>query len=237
MSPELSIVIPAYNEEDNLGPLIREIREVMAADTVCEIVCVDDCSSDRTRAVVEAEAALPGTPVRLVSHTERSGQSQALVSGVRAARGEWIATLDGDGQNPPGEIPRLYALLRDAWAEDPAVVCVAGIRQGRHDTAWRRFSSRVANTVRMFLLQDGISDTGCGLKVFRRDAFLALPLFDHIHRFLPAMFQAAGGKVIGAEVSHRPRMAGESKYGTWDRLRVGIADLIGVSWLRRRLLK
>ena len=164
-------------------------------------------------------------------------RSQALVSGVRAAHGQWIATLDGDGQNPPSEIPRLFTTLRDAHAADPAVVCVAGIRRSRQDSAWKRLSSKVANAVRMWLLQDGISDTGCGLKVFKRNAFLALPLFDHIHRFLPAMFQAAGAKVIGVEVSHRPRSGGESKYGTWDRLSVGIADLIGVSWLRRRILR
>jgi dolichol-phosphate mannosyltransferase len=226
---DLSIVIPVRNEAGNIGPLVAEIRAALDGDAPYEIVYVDDGSTDSTLAELRALAA-SGAPLRVVRHARSCGQSAAIRSGVKAARGAWIATLDGDGQNDPGDIPRLWAMAR---AEN-APVLIAGWRQKRRDTWLKRLSSRIANGVRGHMLGDATPDTGCGLKVFRRDLFLELPYFDHMHRFLPALVKRAGGRTVSVPVNHRPRASGRSNYGTLDRLAVGIVDLFGVMWLMRR---
>jgi dolichol-phosphate mannosyltransferase len=171
-----------------------------------------------------------------VRHAGNFGQSAAIWSGVAAARAPLVATLDGDGQNDPADIPKLVAALAEA-APTERVVMVSGLRLARHDTWLRRISSRIANAVRRRALGDGALDTGCGLKVFRREVFLALPRFDHMHRFLPALIQRDGLAVRYLAVAHRPRLRGASKYGMLDRLWVGVVDLLGAMWLRRRALK
>jgi glycosyltransferase involved in cell wall biosynthesis len=228
---ELSVVIPVRNEAPNIAPLVAEIRA--ALDGICdyEIVYVDDGSSDETAAALRALAA--GFPrLRLLRHRQSAGQSAAIRSGVKAAAAPWIATLDGDGQNDPADIPRLWQIARAAPAEEKLLV--AGWRQRRRDSGVKRLSSRIANRVRGALLGDGTPDTGCGLKIFRRALFLDLPFFDHCHRFLPALVKREGGRVVSVAVNHRPRERGTSNYGTLDRLFVGIADLLGVMWLMRR---
>lgn len=229
---ELSVVVPVHNEAENLKPLIDEIVQALEGLSDYEIVYVDDGSTDDTLA--RLTALLPNFPrLRVLHHKKGCGQSTALLTGIRAASGTAIATLDGDGQNDPADIPRLLQALRELQHETPKAM-VAGYRKKRKDTGWRKFSSRVANTVRGGLLGDNTPDTGCGLKVFSRALFLELPYFDHMHRFLPALAQRAGGKVISVEVNHRPRLSGVSKYGTWQRLWVGIVDMFGVIWLQRR---
>ncbi len=225
----VSVVVPVRNEAENIGPLIAEITAALAGETY-EIVYVDDGSTDGTAAALEA--ARVRSPTLLVRHHRVScGQSAAIMTGVRAARGTWIATLDGDGQNDPADIPALLAQARRAGG---AFALIAGHRTRRQDRWVKRLSSRIANRVRARVLRDDTPDTGCGLKVFRRDAFLALPHFDHMHRYLPALFLRAGGSVASVPVGHRPRLQGQSKYGTFDRLWVGLVDMAGVAWLQRR---
>jgi dolichol-phosphate mannosyltransferase len=207
---------------------------------------VDDGSADDTADAVRAAAAAapPHGPVRLLRHAVSCGQSAGVVTGVRHARAPWIATLDGDGQNDPADIPRLWDRARRAneGAEEGAeeaggqgrATMVAGWRTTRRDTATKKLASRVANRVRARLLGDATPDSGCGLKVFPRDLFLALPQFDHMHRFLPALVIRAGGRVVSEPVGHRPRLRGRSNYGTLDRLAVGVLDILGVAWLQRR---
>jgi dolichol-phosphate mannosyltransferase len=228
---DLSIVIPVRNEAANIAPLVAEIRASLDGSVDYEIVYVDDGSGDAT--VAEIRALAQGFPrLRLVRHDRSYGQSAAVRSGVKAARAAWIATLDGDGQNDPGDLPRLWQIAREAPAAPPLLI--AGHRRKRRDTLVKRLSSRIANGVRARLLGDGTPDTGCGLKLFRRDLFLDLPFFDHIHRFLPALVQRAGGRTVSVAVNHRPRQRGVSNYGVFDRLWVGITDLLGVMWLQRR---
>lgn len=229
---ELSVVVPVHNEADNIEPLVAEIESALKSLRDHEIIYVDDGSTDDTQAVLLA-LAKRNPRLRVLRHQSCCGQSTALLSGIRAARGKIIATLDGDGQNDPADIPKLHAALKAA-AGSEALSMVAGYRAKRQDTDWRRFSSKVANAVRGSLLRDHTPDTGCGLKVFPREVFLALPYFDHMHRFLPALVQRAGGRVQSVEVNHRPRLRGTSKYGTWHRLWVGLVDLLGVMWLQRR---
>jgi dolichol-phosphate mannosyltransferase len=233
---DLSVVIPAHNEAENVGPLLEEIGAAMrfAGAPSYEVVLVDDGSSDGTGS--RAEAAAKAVPqLRVVRHPSPAGQSFATVTGVRAAAGRWIATLDGDGQNDPADIPRLLA-AREAHAASPGggPLLLAGYRKARRDSWLKRVSSRVANGVRGRLLGDRTPDTGCGLKLFEREAFLALPHFDHLHRFLPALFIRAGGRVVSVEVGHRPRTRGRSHYGLFNRLWVGIVDMFGVMWLIKR---
>jgi dolichol-phosphate mannosyltransferase len=231
VTPELSVVIPVCNEAENVLPLAREIQAALSGRSF-EIIFVDDGSTDGTAEAVSAARAEGPAPVRLLRHSFRSGQSAAIVSGVRAARGVWIATLDGDGQNDPADIPALLA-MRDLPASR-GVRLYMGHRVARRDTPWRRFQSRIANRVRSALLGDATPDTGCGIKLFDRDTFLDLPKFDHMHRFLPALYMRAGARVESVPVRHRARSRGISKYGMLDRLWVGIVDLFGVMWLRRR---
>lgn len=230
-APEFSIVIPVKDEAESIGPLIDEIAVCLENVARFEVVCVDDGSRDDTPAVLrQTQARHPW--LRIVRHENTCGQSTAILSGVQRAEADWIVTLDGDGQNPPGEIVKLV----NAWtrAGDARVWMVAGQREKRHDNWLRRVSSRVANTVRAGLLRDGVLDTGCSLKLFRRDIFLALPYFDHMHRFLPALVQRQGGHVIVVPVAHRPRARGVSKYGFHNRLWPGLVDLAGMMWLQRR---
>jgi dolichol-phosphate mannosyltransferase len=222
-APLISVVVPVRNEAPNIAPLVAEIRAALAG-TPHEIVYVNDGSTDGT------EQELEGTGVRWLRHRQSCGQSAAVVSGVKAARGSWIATLDGDGQNDPADIPRLLARAQAEGGE----ILIAGHRVNRKDTAVKRFSSRIANRVRARLLQDATPDTGCGLKVFPRALFLELPHFDHMHRYLPALVLRQGGRVVSEPVNHRPRTRGVSNYGTLDRLAVAFMDLIGVAWLQRR---
>ena len=228
---ELSVVIPARNEAPNVAPLVTEIRRALDGKLDYEIVYVDDGSSDATAAEIRRLAA--GFPrLRLLRHQKSCGQSMAVRTGVKAAEAPWIATLDADGQNDPADIPRLWEIARGAPAAPPLLV--AGHRQKRRDTWSKRMASKLANAIRRAMLGDGTPDTGCGLKLFRRDLFLDLPAFDHMHRFLPALVLRQGGKVVSVAVNHRPRERGKSNYGVLDRALVGVVDLFGVMWLMRR---
>lgn len=226
----LSVVVPAFNEAGNLPALIAEVVRALRETIAFEIVCVDDASSDGTlHALRGLKAQVP--ELRILHHDERCGQSAAIRNGVRAARGAWIATLDGDGQNDPADIPRLLA-ARDAAAPDTRML--AGWRVRRRDPGGKRWASRWANAIRTRLLRDATPDTGCGLKLFERDAFLELPYFDHMHRYLPALMQRMGWGTLSVPVAHRPRTSGVSKYDNLGRALAGVGDLRGVAWLMRR---
>jgi dolichol-phosphate mannosyltransferase len=228
--PDLSVVVPVFNEEDNVAPLIEEIVAALRGRVAFEIVYVDDASRDATPD--RLRHALDYYPeLRVLRHARQSGQSTAVRSGVRAARGAWIATLDGDGQNDPADIPKLLA-ARDAGGADTRLY--AGWRVERRDSGSKRWASRWANAIRAWLLDDATPDTGCGIKLFERAAFLDLPYFDHMHRYLPALMQRAGWRTVSVPVNHRPRTAGVSKYNNLRRAWVGISDLRGVAWLIRR---
>lgn len=230
---KISIIVPVYNEADNIISLIDEIVAAMNQAEAYEIIYVDDGSNDDT-AVVLKQAQQNVRALRVIRHQQSCGQSTAVYTGIKAANYPCIATLDGDGQNDPADIPRMYQVLMQQREITRNLAMVAGWRNKRHDSAWRLFSSKVANAVRSTLLGDNTPDTGCGLKVFLRDEFLKLPYFDHMHRFLPALILRAGGQVISEPVSHRARAHGYSKYGTLDRLWVGITDILGVIWLQKR---
>ena len=229
---ELSIVIPVLNEAASITGLLEEIAQQLDGQLDYEIVVVDDGSTDSTPAVLQ-DARGRLARVRVLRHRERCGQSAALASGVAAARSEWVATLDGDGQNDPADIMKLYRTMQQSGNQ---VKLIAGYRRQRRDSTLKRISSRVANAVRSAMLDDDSPDTGCGLKLFPRSLFLSLPLFRNMHRFLPALVKRAGGAMVIVEVNHRPRRQGQSKYGVMNRLWVGIVDLCGVWWLRRRAL-
>ncbi|NBC96677.1 MAG: glycosyltransferase [Deinococcus-Thermus bacterium] len=232
-TPAVSVVIPMHDEAENVAPLIGDILAACAG-TAIEVIAVDDGSRDDTGGEA-ARIAAADRRVRLLRHPRAAGQSAAAHSGVLAARAPIVCTLDGDGQNPPEELPKLYGpLLADRVG---TLGLVAGQRVGRQDTISKRWGSLLANRVRGWLLRDGTRDTGCGLKGFRRDAFLALPYFDHMHRYLPALFKAQGWEVALVDVSHRGRMAGRSKYNNVRRALVGAHDLIGVAWLIKRRKK
>jgi len=228
--PDLSVVVPVHNERDNIVPLLTEVAAALRGCCDFEIVYVDDCSRDDSLAVLTAAKA-QFAELRVVRHLAQSGQSTAIRSGVKAARGAWIATLDGDGQNDPADIPKLISLR----GESPASIKLfAGWRVNRKDSGSKRWASKFANALRSRLLRDATPDTGCGIKLFERAAFLDLPYFDHMHRYLPALMQRAGWQVQSVPVNHRPRGAGQSKYNNFNRALVGIADLRGVAWLIRR---
>ncbi len=228
----LSVVIPVCNEVENVAALAGEVQAALPAHQPYEIIFVDDGSADGTAAAVLGARAAGIPEIRLLRHSRRCGQSAAVWSGVRAARADWIATLDGDGQNDPADIPMLLDALR---AGGPALRLVMGNRKASRKDSWlRKVSSQIANGVRGRILRDGTPDTGCGIKVLHRATFLELPRFNHMHRFLPALFQRAGAKVISVPVRHRPRTRGASKYGVHNRLWVGIVDLFGVRWLIAR---
>ncbi|MBB3268058.1 dolichol-phosphate mannosyltransferase [Azospirillum sp. OGB3] len=230
----LSVVVPVFNEAENVLPLLEEIERALSPAAVLgrafEVIYVDDGSSDDT--LTRLAPVVAAGRLRLVRHVRRSGQSAAVRTGVKAARGEWIATLDGDGQNDPADIPALFALAAKGGPDAP--VLVGGLRKKRQDTLSKRLASRFANAVRQSFLQDGCTDSGCGLKLFRRDAFLDLPFFGAMHRFLPALFRSHGHPVAYVPVNHRPRERGVSKYTNWRRGLIGVVDLLGVYWLKRR---
>jgi len=229
---DISIVVPVKNEEENIAPLVSEICAALAGKQF-EIIYVDDGSTDKTWPVLqELMSSIP--QLRVVRHRTSCGQSTAVLSGVRAAQAPLIATLDGDGQNDPADIPRLLDVLQRERGVDGTIGCVAGWRTKRQDSTLRKLSSWIANGVRSRLLHDDTPDTGCGLKVFSREAFLRLPYFDHMHRFLPALFLRDGLRVVSEPVNHRSRERGTSKYGLHNRLWVGLVDIVGVSWLLRR---
>lgn len=228
---DYSIVIPLHNEAPNVAPLVEEILAATADDPPRRIVLVDDASTDRTAEEARRLGATHGPVIELIHNSHRCGQSTSVWNGVQAADSQWVVTLDGDGQNDPIDIPAVLEKLREAPTEDLLVI---GHRVSRKDSWLKRRASRVANAVRGALLHDRSPDTGCGLKGFSRRVFLELPYFDHMHRFMPALILQHGGDVVSIPVHHRPRMAGDSKYGILDRLWVGIVDLFGVAWLARR---
>ena len=228
-SPAVSVVVPVRNEAENVRPLTDEIAAALNGRWRFELVFVNDGSTDGTEAALTAlKAERPW--LRQVKHETSCGQSAAVRSGVAAARAPLVATLDGDGQNDPSFIPALLTALE----QGSNIGLVAGQRVGRRSGGFKKLQSRIANGVRAAILRDGTRDTGCGLKAFRRDAFLALPYFDGLHRFLPALFRRDGYAIAYVDVIDRPRRHGVSNYGLWDRLWVGILDLAGVRWLIRR---
>ncbi len=229
---KLSIVIPMHNEEDNVEALVREIDIACADIDSKELILVDDGSKDKTAQLIldmQKEFAW----IRLLQHKPAGGQSAAVHSGVQVAHGEIICTLDGDLQNPPSEIPKLVAPF-DAADAPEHLGLVAGQRVDRQDTWAKKLGSRFANGLRSWMLDDDTRDTGCGLKAFRRDAFLELPFFNHMHRYLPALFKRQGYAIVHVDVSHRERGGGASKYTNFQRALVGVHDLFGVAWLIRR---
>ena len=227
----ISIVAPACDEAENLPELVRNVAGAFSAVDAWELIVVDDGSRDNSAAVL---AGLQGehAALRVIRHPSRRGQSAAMCSGADAARHAWLGFLDADGQNDPGDLARLYSEMLNAGGRAPGMVM--GARQKRRDGWLTRVSSRVANAVRAGLLRDRTPDTGCSLKVLARADFLALPRFDHMHRFLPALLLREGLQTVSRPVAHYPRRAGRSKYGLGNRLWVGIADLLGVWWLGRR---
>jgi dolichol-phosphate mannosyltransferase len=226
----VSIVVPVRNEADNVSPLIAEIAGALDGRWHYEIIYVNDGSTDATAERIAAVMKQRGN-LRQISHAASSGQSAAVRSGVRAARGAIVATLDGDGQNNPAFLPDLISAIEQGGAR---VGLAAGQRVGRKDTGFKKFQSRIANGIRNAILHDGTRDTGCGLKAFRREVFLMMPYFDGLHRFLPALVRREGYEIAYVDVTDRPRLSGVSNYGFFDRLWIGIMDLAGVWWLIRR---
>ena len=230
-APKLSVVVPVYNEAENVGKLASEIAVAMEGASY-EMIFINDASSDGTLKVLgELKTDFPA--LRVLSHRKNAGQSRAVRTGVLAARSEYIATLDGDGQNDPADIPALYAQITRADA--PAnLALVGGRRAKRQDSYAKKIASKYGNMVRKKLLNDEADDTGCGLKLFTREAFLRLPYFDHVHRYIPALMLREGYVIEFCDVNHRHREFGVSKYTNFGRLMVSIADLRGVMWLNRR---
>ncbi|MFJ7284973.1 glycosyltransferase family 2 protein [Pseudomonas sp. NPDC099000] len=228
----VSVLIPAKNEANNLKSLLEEIR-IALVDEAYEIIVVDDGSTDATLQELRQSKYSGLSTLRILRHERSLGQSTSLYHAALAARGQWLATLDGDGQNDPADIPGMLALVRSELAIVDLQL-VAGHRVNRRDSASKRWASRFANGLRSRMLKDQTPDTGCGLKLIQRAAFLRLPYFDHMHRFIPALIQRHNGRMITHPVNHRPRTAGVSKYGNIDRALVGILDLVGVWWLIKR---
>ena len=227
--PDISVVVPVHNEQGAAGPLAREIADAFAGRSY-EMVFVDDASRDDTLAELRGlMSELPA--LRVLSHSANAGQSRAVRTGVLAARGAIVVTLDGDGQNPPADAPKLADLLA---ASPSTVALVGGVRAKRQDSGAKRQASLWANRIRRKLLGDDADDTGCGLKAFRRDVFLRLPYFDHVHRYLPALMIREGYENRYLEVDHRHRETGRSKYTNWGRLMASFSDLLGVMWLKTR---
>jgi glycosyltransferase involved in cell wall biosynthesis len=227
----ISVVLPVYNERDNVAPLLQEV-EAALGDRELEVIAVDDRSTDGSLQELRRLGA-DHRWLRVVSLARHAGQSAAFAAGADAARGDVVVLMDADGQNDPADVPVLLEIL----ARTSDCAAVVGYRVGRRDSHWKRFQSRVANAVRNRLTGDQIRDTGCSLKVIRRGAYQGLIRFDGMHRFLPTLIRLSGGKVLEAPVSHRPRIRGKSKYGMWNRGIVALRDALGVRWLRRRALE
>jgi glycosyltransferase involved in cell wall biosynthesis len=227
----ISVVFPVYNERDNLAPLLAEVEATLNSMKM-EVIAVDDCSTDGS---LEELLRLreEHKSLRVVSLERHAGQSAAFAAGMELARGDPVILMDADGQNDPADVPALLDILNN----DPDCAAVAGYRVNRADSSWKRIQSRVANSVRNWLTGDRVRDTGCSLKVVRRSAIHGLVSFDGMHRFFPTLIRQAGGKVVEAPVSHRPRLSGKSKYGMWNRGMVALRDALGVRWLRRRALE
>jgi dolichol-phosphate mannosyltransferase len=234
VSIELSVVVPVKDEAGNAVPLLMEICAALRGVAAFEAIFIDDFSKDATAAeLLAAKAQAP--ELRVLKHQNNCGQSRAIRTGVQHARGRLVATLDGDGQNDPADIPALLTQWRNTEGKTARPLgLVAGQRRTRQDSFMKRFASRFGNGVRGWLLNDRTRDTGCGLKLFSREAFLRLPYFDHMHRFMPALMLREGFEIAHQDVNHRPRQKGQSKYGTLDRLWVSISDIQGVLWLKRR---
>jgi dolichol-phosphate mannosyltransferase len=231
--PSISVIVPVFNEVESIGALIAEIVAAASIVPIREIVYVDDGSTDGTLLQLQLQMRTVEM-LRVIRHGRRLGQSASFLSGARAASQELLVFMDGDLQNDPADIAELYR--RFIASKDGFCLAVLGQRGVRQDSLARRISSRLANRLRSALLKDGTRDTGCSLKLIRRQDFLALPYFDHMHRFLPAMLLRNGVKLSHVDVSHRPRLNGQSKYGFWNRALVGAADLLGTAWLSRRRL-
>lgn len=229
----VSVLIPAKNEASNLSPLLQEIRSALVGEDY-EVIVVDDGSTDDTVAELRALKRDGFHQLRIIRHARSLGQSTSIYHAATVARGHWLATLDGDGQNDPADIPGMLSLVRSSEGLAGGIKLVAGHRVNRRDTASKRWASLFANGLRSRLLKDATPDTGCGLKVIEREAFLRLPYFDHMHRYIPALIQRHKGRMIVHPVNHRHRVAGVSKYGNIDRALVGILDLMGVWWLIKR---
>lgn len=229
---DLSVVIPLHNEVDSVRGVIEEVGRVLPESLDYEIIVVDDGSNDDTPSVLQ-ECRAKQSRLRVFRHAQRSGQSATIGTGVRAARAHWVVTLDGDGQNDPADIMRLFDLMDKS---QDRVMLIIGQRVYRRDDGPKRISSRIANTVRARVLKDNTPDSACGIKLFARQTYLDLPQFDHMHRFLPALVQRQGGETLSVVVNHRERSGGASKYGIMDRLWVGIVDMLGVRWLQRRTM-
>lgn len=228
----ISVVVPVMNEEGNLKSLITEIGTASTRAPITEIIYVDDGSTDHTYDILKGlTSEFP--MLRVLHHDRRSGQSTALLTGIRSARNEIIVTLDGDGQNDPADIPLVFGLYKSE-TQNGQKIMVTGRRKKRNDSFGRRVASRFANRLRAYLLKDNTQDTGCSLKLFTRTDYLNLPFFNHMHRFLPALMVRDGVQLAHVDVSHRHRMTGISKYTNFNRALVGIADLMGVMWLQRR---
>jgi len=228
----ISVVIPILNEAENIAPLLEEIAQASKSVPISEIIYIDDGSTDNSLAILQSLKSKYAA-LRVIRHDKRCGQSAGLWTGIKAAGNDLIVTMDGDGQNNPADIITLFTMYKD-YEEDFHSLMIAGERKKRNDVWIKRISSRFANRLRSSLLRDHTRDTGCSLKLFRRKDYLALPYFDHMHRFLPALMMRDNVKIIHVPVSHRPRTRGISKYGTLDRLAVGISDLWGVWWLLKR---
>jgi len=228
---QISLVIPAYNEEGNIGTLVKECFSAIPDDMMGELIVVDDCSTDATLAAVSSlKSDFP--KLRCIHHETNAGQSTSLRTGILAAKYDVIAQLDGDGQNDPHDLPNLVAILGKPGSD--GIALVGGIRTKRKDTGSKRWASKAANWIRDSLLKDDCPDTGCGTKVYWREAFMKLPFFTSIHRYLPALFLTYGYKAKYIPVNDRPRMSGVSKYNNLNRALIGIYDLFGVRWLRKR---
>ncbi len=232
----IAVVIPMLDEEENAPSLIAEIQAAAKDSPITEIVIVDDGSTDRTAEIIKNLKSDASPALRLIRHSVRAGQSAAMRSGIRAAHAPLVITMDGDGQNDPADIGNLWK----KWEEQnqsTAMLMVAGQRKKRMDSLLKKFTSRTGNGIRRALLRDGVRDTGCSLKLFRRADYLTLPYFNHMHRFLAALYKREYGTICLVDVGHRHRQRGVSKYGFWDRLWAGIFDLIGVIWLQNRAAK
>ena len=229
-APLVSVLIPAKNEAGNIGKLVNEVVTALRPECAFEIVLVDDGSDDGTGDEFVQSCRDLGAAGQLVRHQASVGQSTALCSAALQARGRYLITIDGDGQNDPADMPGLLRSARETESQS-AHFCIAGYRKNRQDTEWKKFQSRIANAVRQKLLSDQVPDTGCGLKLIPRETWLRLPYFDHMHRYLPALMQRAGWKTVSVPVNHRHRTAGVSKYNNLNRALVGIRDLRGVAWL------
>ncbi|MDB9761511.1 glycosyltransferase family 2 protein [Alphaproteobacteria bacterium] len=232
MSISISVVIPIYNEEGNIIPLIEELLPIVDQIGGGEIIIVNDSSNDSSKDLVLSKKDSNKTIIKLLSHTVQSGQSAGLLTGIKFASNNLIVTLDGDGQNDPKDIVPMLKIWKASEKEQELLII--GHRVNRKDTWSRRYASLLALKVRKFILKDSTPDSGCGIKMFSRNLFLSLPYFDHIHRFLPALTRRHGGKVISHAVSHRNRLSGISKYSNLQRFKVGVVDLFGVSWLIKR---